>query len=191
MTAAHSHQWVKYRTFTIHAGPNIFTAKKLFSNKDGNHCIWSYLRPENSLTKKNRRAMKACTWPSNWVWYHKNYLIHDKEEKKRRVAAKIQSVENHQYPDSKFHVANMGPTWGRQDPGGPHVGLMNLVIRVRTWQHCRVWCSGSSWQTQDSLLWPRHGQGIACIVLYWIKLFNHINENIIMFKTLKNINDLD
>ena len=22
----------------------------------------------------------------------------------------------------------MGPIWGRQDPGGPHVGLMNLVI---------------------------------------------------------------
>ena len=25
-------------------------------------------------------------------------------------------------PDSKVHEANMGPTWGRQDPGGPHVG---------------------------------------------------------------------
>ena len=24
----------------------------------------------------------------------------------------------------------MGPTWGRQDPGGPHVGPMNLAIRV-------------------------------------------------------------
>ena len=23
----------------------------------------------------------------------------------------------------------MGPTWGRQDPGGPHVGPMNLAIR--------------------------------------------------------------
>ena len=29
------------------------------------------------------------------------------------------------YPDSKVHGANMGTTWGRQDPGGPHVGLMN------------------------------------------------------------------
>ena len=33
-------------------------------------------------------------------------------------------------PDSKIHVANMGPTWGRQDPGGPYVGPMNLSIRV-------------------------------------------------------------
>ena len=29
-------------------------------------------------------------------------------------------------PDSKVQGANMGPIWGRQDPGGPHVGPMNL-----------------------------------------------------------------
>ena len=33
-------------------------------------------------------------------------------------------------PDSKLHGANMGPTWGRQDPCGPHVGPMNLAIRA-------------------------------------------------------------
>ena len=31
-------------------------------------------------------------------------------------------------PDSKFYGVNMGPTWGRQDPGGPHLGPMNLAI---------------------------------------------------------------
>ena len=31
------------------------------------------------------------------------------------------------YPDSK---ANMGPIWGRQDPGGSHVGAMNFAIWV-------------------------------------------------------------
>ena len=31
-------------------------------------------------------------------------------------------------PDSMVHGTNMGPTWGRQDPGGPHVGPMNLAI---------------------------------------------------------------
>ena len=30
--------------------------------------------------------------------------------------------------DSKVHGANMGPIWGRQDPGGSHVGLMNFAI---------------------------------------------------------------
>ena len=34
----------------------------------------------------------------------------------------------HNIPDSKVHGANMGPIWGRQDPGGPHVGPMNFAI---------------------------------------------------------------
>ena len=33
-------------------------------------------------------------------------------------------------PDSKVHGANVGPIWGRQDPGGPHVGPMNFAIWV-------------------------------------------------------------
>ena len=32
------------------------------------------------------------------------------------------------FPDSKVHV---GPIWGRQDPGGPHVGPMNFAIWVK------------------------------------------------------------
>ena len=31
-------------------------------------------------------------------------------------------------PDSKVHGVNMGPIWGRQDPGGPHVGPMKFAI---------------------------------------------------------------
>ena len=31
-------------------------------------------------------------------------------------------------PDSKVHGANMGPIWGRQDPGVPHVDPMNFAI---------------------------------------------------------------
>ena len=34
------------------------------------------------------------------------------------------------YPNSKVHGAHMGPTWGQQDPGGPHVGHVNLAIWV-------------------------------------------------------------
>ena len=33
-------------------------------------------------------------------------------------------------PHSKVRGANMRPTWGRQDPGGPHGGPINLVIWV-------------------------------------------------------------
>ena len=32
------------------------------------------------------------------------------------------------HPDSKVLGANMEPIWGRQDPGGPHVGPMNFAI---------------------------------------------------------------
>ena len=35
-------------------------------------------------------------------------------------------------PDSKFHGANMGPTWVLSAPDGPHVGPMNLAIRECT-----------------------------------------------------------
>ena len=30
--------------------------------------------------------------------------------------------------ENKVHGANMGPIWGRQDPGGPHVGPMNFAM---------------------------------------------------------------
>ena len=32
------------------------------------------------------------------------------------------------HPYNKVHGANMGPIWGRQDPGGSHVGPMNFAI---------------------------------------------------------------
>ena len=37
-------------------------------------------------------------------------------------------VIGHLYRDSKAHGANMGPIWGRQDPGGPHVCPMSFAI---------------------------------------------------------------
>ena len=36
------------------------------------------------------------------------------------------------FPDSKVHGASMGPIWGWQNPGGPHIGPMNLAIKVCT-----------------------------------------------------------
>ena len=45
------------------------------------------------------------------------------------------------YPDSKVHGANMGPIWGRQYPGGLHVGPMNLAF----------WLSSSFEETSNSV----------------------------------------
>ena len=43
-------------------------------------------------------------------------------------SSRPQWVNSH--PDSKVYGAYMGPTWNRQDPGGPHVGPMILAIWV-------------------------------------------------------------
>ena len=32
------------------------------------------------------------------------------------------------YSDNKVYEANLEPIWGRQDPGGPQVGPMNVAI---------------------------------------------------------------
>ena len=31
-------------------------------------------------------------------------------------------------PDGKVHGANLGPIWGRQGPGEPHVGPMKFAV---------------------------------------------------------------
>ena len=51
----------------------------------------------------------------------------------KEVKAKEDAHYNQIFPDSKGHGANMWPTWGWQDPGGPHVGHMNLVIWKLLW----------------------------------------------------------
>ena len=56
-------------------------------------------------------------------------------------------------PDNKVHGSNMGPIWGRKDPGGPHVGPMNFAI----WEQITVICVTSSARlnTQGPLLLTR------------------------------------
>ena len=47
----------------------------------------------------------------------------------RRYTLEGRFISGH-YPDNKVHGANMGPIWGRQDPGGPDVGPMNFATWV-------------------------------------------------------------
>ena len=48
-------------------------------------------------------------------------------------------AETNIYLDSKVHGANMGPTCVPSAPDGPHVGPMNLAIRVYSLA-MQVWC---------------------------------------------------
>ena len=72
------------------------------------------------------------------------------------------------YPDSKVHGANMGPIWGRQDPGGHHVGPMDFAIWVVTtpadgmrdiWDIMNHWPPYESWYEGDL----RHDEPLATI----------------------------
>ena len=53
------------------------------------------------------------------------------------------------FPGNKVHVANMGPIWGRQDPGGPHVGPMNFAIWVPNACHIYILVS---WNIQKDFV---------------------------------------
>ena len=59
----------------------------------------------------------------------------------------IVSFIGRQCPDRKVYGANMGPTWGRQDPVETHVGPMNFAIWVLSeGPRKRGWYSPSSYQ---------------------------------------------
>ena len=44
------------------------------------------------------------------------------------LSTKKDTQMDHIAPDSKVRGAYMGPIWGQQDPGGPHVRPMNFAI---------------------------------------------------------------
>ena len=72
-------------------------------------------------------------------------------------------------PDSKIHGAIMGPNWGRQDPGWPHVGPMSLAI----WGNIseRKWDGFHGYLHRSTIL-PR---GEVNICKEWIRFHYHGN----------------
>ena len=72
----------------------------------------------------------ACTVPDNALALNKwKYIM--------LLSLKHICVASSYCPDSKVHGANMGSIWGRQAPGGPHVGPMNFIIWVGLQNHTR------------------------------------------------------
>ena len=86
--------------------------------------------------------MRAMIWNHAYACFSAIYTLTSFLGLRCRILSVIGSIPYHwclhdwtkktasNFPDSKAHGANMGPTWGRQDPGGPHVGPMNLAIWV-------------------------------------------------------------
>ena len=70
-------------------------------------------------------------------WFRKNRLISFIHDFK---VGEISRSAIYIYPDNKVHGANMGPIWGQQDPGGPHVGpisfaIWDVILGKDTWQY--------------------------------------------------------
>ena len=70
---------------------------------------------------------------TKWRTFHIHFQMHFLG-RKRVFSIQINFVPRHphgkKYPDSKVHGDNMGPIWGRQDPGGPHIGPMKFAFWV-------------------------------------------------------------
>ena len=60
-------------------------------------------------------------------------------------------LSSHFYPDSKVHGVNMGPTWVLSAPDGPHVGSMNLAIRIGflSYHMTNMNCNNFLWSKMD------------------------------------------
>ena len=91
---------------------------------------------------------RCMIWWHGWLSCHcgktnqplwRNHLAVD-------LLTTFNTLRPRQNPDNKVHVANVGPTWGRQDPGGPHVGPVNLAIwecrqrfQIHFLDSCCIW----------------------------------------------------
>ena len=66
------------------------------------------------------------------------------------------------HPDSKVHGANMGPIWGRQDPGGLHVGPMNFVI----WAWLSFTCARQLYQFAHARIIEKYGITMPVYIIF-------------------------
>ena len=79
---------------------------------------------------------------------------------------------NYRWDGIVVRGANMGPIWGRQDPGGTHVGPMNywrLSIRLWCLQCISKWITGPWWQGS----WGQHGAHLGPTGPRWDPCWPH------------------
>ena len=85
------------------------------------------------------RCSAHWLWVVFW-WYYPNTQSEVKNELTTVISeTAIGYFTFSMVSDSKVYGANMGPTWGRQDPGGPHVGPMNFAIWSYLLSRCAQW----------------------------------------------------
>ena len=99
------------------------------------------------------------------AWHHQYiqltwYCIH---HSMGQVHRRSKSELTNGIPDSKIYGANVGPNWGCQDPGGPHVGHTNLA-NWDTIAHPHRWAMGCLLQATGLNL-PTYSMTTLCKVV--------------------------
>ena len=124
------------------AGPKCHTSRAKMSHKGQNVTQSCYNVPDCSM------QMKLTLFGSSHIGHHRENTILSRSLFKcphstLYIVVWIHPVLINKWhacisitnPGSKVHGANMGPIWGRQDPGGSPVGPMNFAI----WEVFIVW----------------------------------------------------
>ena len=87
----------------------------LILNWTRNTLQWNFIWNSSAFIQKNSFEIVVCKILA--ILFRPQFVNHY-----------LLGKEAEYVPDSRVHGANMGPIWGRQDPGGPHVGPMNFAI---------------------------------------------------------------
>ena len=119
-----------YRTATVFGGLSSLTMTK--PSKVTGLCIGNPpITSELSVQRLSNSESVSMSWRHHSVHHARASDSNDAEYERGHHVRYSQYIRcMHGYPDCKVHGANMGPTWDRQDPGGPHGGPMNFVIWV-------------------------------------------------------------
>ena len=83
---------------------------------------------------KNEKMISPCLSMNQWPWNDVVRIITSATRSNIWISKGVilTLARGLVLPDSMVHEAYMGPTWCPQDPGGSHVGPINLVIRVES-----------------------------------------------------------
>ena len=90
---------------------------------------WWLHKIKTAQTKNYTDRAYLLEW-SQLRRFWKSHVCHTADATCYGMGSKVKTF--HIVPDSKVHGANMGPIWGRKEPGGPHVGPINFAIWVRS-----------------------------------------------------------
>ena len=94
----------------------------------------------------NGGAVEVWEWISYFIPHFVMYvIIYSCGDLVYYLSIFIKRVPGRIYPDSKVQGANMGPTWVLSAPDGPHVGPMNLAIRVKITLRSKPICHSQSY----------------------------------------------